>query len=52
MLCTCQSESWEGRTWAPTDYNKSTSDHTGDSDNSSSFQYQSDIILTLEIVEI
>ncbi len=36
----------------PHDYDRDTSDNTGDSDNSSYFGYHSDIILTLQIVEI
>ncbi len=36
----------------PQDYDRGMSDHTGDSDNSSSFQYHSHIIPTLQIVEI
>ncbi len=36
----------------PQDYARGTSDHTGDSDNSSSFRYHSDVILALQIVDI
>ncbi len=36
----------------PHDYDKGMSDHTGDFDYSSSLQYHSDIILTLQMVEI
>ncbi len=40
LLCTCQSESWgEGLQG----YDKGPSDHTGESDNSYSFQHHSDI---------
>ncbi len=38
--------------WGAQDYDRGMFDRTGDSDNSSSFRYHSDIILTLQMVEI
>ncbi len=36
----------------PQDYDRGTSDHTGDIDNSNSFLYITEIILTLQMVKI
>ncbi len=48
VLCTCQSVILD----VPDVYDRGPSDHRGDSDNGHSFRYHSNIILTLQMIEI